>query len=644
MNEVEAIKVAKNKKTTADQLKALLWVSDKVDLLLAKHPNTSSEMLDDLCGTHFLDEQICSAVLAHPNVSVDQLLNSGWEYPSAVFRNPKLPSIMQSQKNFLGEFEGPDFEKSFQKEVPDFVVEWLLSRGKAVYQLAYVSAPKRSPEELRKFRQSKHPKVVAAVLERDVDTYQTWAADVGFEASCEDQLSVSDVRACIDRLVSRIALPTSDAFTGLDHQRGCLALPAELGTVQLRIESTYFKRGRIALTPEQTFYEDFFGVLERCVVDASKLSNLAAKLIEYDLAEVKRFCIPGKKPPPGIDTAGYYVKSGLERSFHRLMVAWAASCQGQSKDYWTKYCTELESLVSANLPPSAAVKLVLEGNIAPPIPPELLDKQGKFDIASMFSNQALEQIVTNDPSFLAGFSGPKFEQALGFEIIPECVVSWLIAKGSFEQQASFLFQTSRAPEVLAKYRASKHPRIVAHLLDKDENTYLAWAQDLGFEMPQPDEDEPAAVRFEVDMWLDGLDNATSDLWEKLVPGKGAANTLQGELVRAIGRLQSENFRNGMMNWGDGSGYYEAFVELVHNTLKVEPTFTKLVKKMIEADVGEIKQVGKRGAAVASGKKSRESAFSNNFLIASDVEKSMQRLGALVGIWCQRHPELVPYSG
>ena len=100
----------------------------------------------------------------------------------------------------------------------------------------------------------------------------------------------------------------------------------------------------------------------------------------------------------------------------------------------------------------------------------------------------------------------------------------------------------------------------------------------------------------------------------------------------------------MMNWGDGSGYYEAFTELVHNTLKVEPTFTKLVKKMIEADVGEIKQVGKRGAAVASGKKSRESAFSNNFLIASDVEKSMQRLGALVGIWCQRHPELVPYSG
>lgn len=644
MNEDEAIKIAKNKKTAADQLKALLGMSDKVDLLLSKHPNTSSEMLDDLCDSNFLDEKICSAVLAHPNVSVEQLLNSGWEYPSAVFRNPKLPSIMQSQKNFLGEFEGPDFEKSFQKEVPDFVVEWLLSRGKAVYQHAYVSAPKRSPEELQKFRHSKHAKVVAAVLERDIDTYRTWAADVGFEASCEDQLSVSDMRASIDRLISQIALSTSDATTGLDQQLCNLALPAELGSVLLQIESTYLKLGRITLNPEQTFYEDFFGLLETCLANASKLSNLATKLIEFDLAEVKRFCIPGKKPPPGIDTAGYYVKSGLERSFHRLMAAWAASFKRQSKDDWTKLCTELETLVYANPPPSATVKSAPDGNTAPPIPPELLDKQGKFDIASMFSKQALEHIVANDPSFLARFKGPNFEKALGSKNVPDFVVNWLIAKGSFEQQASFLFQTSRAPEVLAKFRASKHPKIVAQLLLTDEPTYLAWGTELGFEMPPPSEEESLPIRMQIDDWVEELDTLNSEVWKQHVPAEGQAANLQGELVRAIGRLQGELFKNGMMNWGDGGGYYEAFTELVHSTLKAEPSFTRLVKSVIDADVLEIKQTGNRGKAAASGRLSREQVFGSNFLMASDVEKSMQRLGGLINIWCQRHPEMVPYSG
>jgi len=339
-----AVKIAKNKKSTPDQLKGLLGVSDEVDLLLAKHPNTTAEMLDDICERQSFDPKICGAALAHPNISAEQLLNVGWEYPSAMFRNPSLPSIMKSRKNFLGEFQGEEFGEAFKKEVPDFVVDWLAPQGGAEYQAIY------------------------------------------------------------------------------------------------------------------------------------------------------------------------------------------------------------------------------------------------------------------------------------------------------------LFSRARAPDVVAKFRASKHAKIVGQLLQRDDDTYLAWAHDLGFEMPPPDEDEPVAVRFEVDDWVERLDNANSDLWKELVPAEGSANTVQGELVRAIGRLQSENFKNGMMNWGDGSGHYEAFTEFVHDNLKTEPTFTKLVKKMIDADVGEIKLAGKRGKAVASGKMSRESAFGNTFLIASDVEKSMQRLGALVGIWCQRHPDLIPYSG
>lgn len=42
-----------------------------------------------------------------------------------------------------------------------------------------------------------------------------------------------------------------------------------------------------------------------------------------------------------------------------------------------------------------------------------------------------------------------------------------------------------------------------------------------------------------------------ELWSVLVPESGSAASLQGELVRLIGRLASEYYRNGNMNWDLG---------------------------------------------------------------------------------------------
>ena len=39
-----------------------------------------------------------------------------------------------------------------------------------------------------------------------------------------------------------------------------------------------------------------------------------------------------------------------------------------------------------------------------------------------------------------------------------------------------------------------------------------------------------------------------ELWELLVPSKGACATVQGEVVRIAGRIRDELFRNGGMNW------------------------------------------------------------------------------------------------
>ena len=63
MEKDEAIKIAKSKKSSADQLKGLLGISDEIDLLLAKHLNTSAEMLDDICWRQSFDDKIAPIVL-----------------------------------------------------------------------------------------------------------------------------------------------------------------------------------------------------------------------------------------------------------------------------------------------------------------------------------------------------------------------------------------------------------------------------------------------------------------------------------------------------------------------------------------------------------------------------------------------------
>ncbi|MBK7053107.1 MAG: hypothetical protein IPH54_21925 [Rhodoferax sp.] len=254
MEESDAIKIAKGKKSPPDQLKGLLGISDEVDLLLAKHPNATAEMLDDICMRQSFDEKICSAALAHPNISPEQLLNVGYQYPLAMFRNPSLPSIMQSRKNFLGEFSGEAFEESFKKEIPLFVIDWLLSHGKAEYQVIFISAPKRTPEILEKFRSSKYSKVVATLLDKDANTYLAWATDLGLDTAAIAQLSAAEIRSNIDAWVGLLVgkKPETPKGAGASMERSA-SLPKDLGNALTSIEDMYFKGGRVPVGESPNF-------------------------------------------------------------------------------------------------------------------------------------------------------------------------------------------------------------------------------------------------------------------------------------------------------------------------------------------------------------------------------------------------------
>lgn len=148
-------------------------------------------------------------------------------------------------------------------------------------------------------------------------------------------------------------------------------------------------------------------------------------------------------------------------------------------------------------------------------------------------------------------------------------------------------------------------------------------------------------RVDLNWWLDFTASESTALWAELVPSTGSAETVQGELVRAMGRIEQEYNRNGMMNWGDG--YYEALLKFVHSTLKSDATFSRFAQKVIDADVARIEASGTLGKAIAKGKRPLSAAYGGNILASTDTTVSQMRLNAAIVVWCKRHPELVPYS-
>ena len=108
------------------------------------------------------------------------------------------------------------------------------------------------------------------------------------------------------------------------------------------------------------------------------------------------------------------------------------------------------------------------------------------------------------------------------------------------------------------------------------------------------------------------------LWKELVPATGQASTVQGELVRSIGRLSDEAFRNGNHNFGKG---HRLFCNFLRKILDDPAIFST-------EEIEEIKRCIKRVRA------SR-----NPDICGTDT--SFHRLTEKVVKWCESHPEPIP---
>lgn len=113
------------------------------------------------------------------------------------------------------------------------------------------------------------------------------------------------------------------------------------------------------------------------------------------------------------------------------------------------------------------------------------------------------------------------------------------------------------------------------------------------------------------------------LWNELVPASGQAETVQGELVRVIGRLASEYYRNGNGNWDMG---FRMYTNLLHKHLRDARVFQPDTFAGIELDINVIR---------AWGSGTREMDY-------TDGEDPFDRLTDRVVEWCQHYPTLLPH--
>ncbi|MBN2578872.1 MAG: hypothetical protein JXB10_07770 [Pirellulales bacterium] len=113
------------------------------------------------------------------------------------------------------------------------------------------------------------------------------------------------------------------------------------------------------------------------------------------------------------------------------------------------------------------------------------------------------------------------------------------------------------------------------------------------------------------------DQEYAKLWKELVPVSGQAKTIQGELVRVIGRLADEFYRNGNTNWDVG---YRIFTNFLSKHLLEDKLFNAQTLDQIKQDIAEIRDFG-------SGKKNLEYI---------EGEDAFDRITDRVVEWCQHN--------
>jgi len=108
------------------------------------------------------------------------------------------------------------------------------------------------------------------------------------------------------------------------------------------------------------------------------------------------------------------------------------------------------------------------------------------------------------------------------------------------------------------------------------------------------------------------------IWKEQVPADGQADTVQGELLRAVEKLRDEAQRNGNTNWDQG---HEILVAFLKQKLLYESSFNEATKSEIQSDLKRIL----------------------DYVHPETTDELYDRLADKVVEWALAHPEPVPHK-
>jgi hypothetical protein len=108
------------------------------------------------------------------------------------------------------------------------------------------------------------------------------------------------------------------------------------------------------------------------------------------------------------------------------------------------------------------------------------------------------------------------------------------------------------------------------------------------------------------------------LWQRYVPARGQADTVQGELIRAVEKLRDEARRNGNLNWCSDYVLLAGYIK-VH--LTESGGFSDITARQIEQDIERLLDHERPETA----------------------DKPYDRLTDRIVEWARAHPEPVPHE-
>jgi hypothetical protein len=76
------------------------------------------------------------------------------------------------------------------------------------------------------------------------------------------------------------------------------------------------------------------------------------------------------------------------------------------------------------------------------------------------------------------------------------------------------------------------------------------------------------------------------IWRNLVPKNGQANTVQGELLRAVEKLRWEAQENGNINWDQG---FLMLLQFLEEQLGSQQAFSDSQRKTIRSDLARLRE-------------------------------------------------------